>query len=337
MVKKYKNGLVLGKFMPPQMGHLYLVDMASEQCEMTYVMVCSDESQPIPGHVRYMWMLHMFRDQPYVKVIWCKDENPQYPEDCESVDVFYKKYWVPSVYKYVPNLDAVFTSEEYGEEFAQYLGVKHELVDQPRGQYAVSATAIRTDPYANWRYIPKIVRYYFSKKVVFMGTESVGKSTITRKLAYYFNTEYVKEYGREYCEKFGTKNLDTSSFEAIAVEHASRVQYKYNKGEKILFVDTEAMTTKIFGEKYLGDKFDSPLIDKIINDQHFDLYFVLDCDVPWVDDGSREFPNGRREHTDRIIKELTDRKLPYIIVSGTFHQRFDKIIREIEKLGNLYC
>lgn len=337
MVKKYKNGLVLGKFMPVQMGHCYLIDMAAEQCETTYVMVCSIASEPIDGEQRYKWVKHIFRDQPNVKVIWCNDENPLYPHECESKDIFYNNYWVPSVKKYVPELDVVFTSEEYGDEFAQYLGIKHELVDQPRGQYAVSATAIRTNPYENWRYIPKSVRSYFSKKIVFMGTESVGKSTITRKLAYYFNTEYVKEYGREYCEIHGTKDLTTESFSYIAGIHFSKVEEKHKKGEKILFVDTEAMTTKIFGEKYLGDKFDPTVINEIIDKQHFDIYFVLDCDVPWVDDGSREFPNGRQEHTDRIIKELTDRGLPYILVSGTYHQRFDKIIREIEKLGNLYC
>lgn len=336
MVKKYKNGLVLGKFMPCQIGHLYLIDIAAEQCETTHVMVCSDLSQPIPGELRYKWLLQTYRNHPEIKIIWCTDENPQYPEDCDTIDNFYKKYWVPSVYNHVKELDVVFTSEHYGDEFADYLGVKHEQVDQPRGHYAVSATAIRTDPYSNWRYIPKVVRPYFTKRVVIMGTESTGKSTLTKKLSYYYNSYYVKEYGRIYCENIGrTDNLVQKDFDTIANMHNIEINNKLEKGSKVLFVDTEAMTTKIFGEMYVKN-FDPEYINKIISNQKFDLYFVMDIDVPWVDDGSRDFPHLREQHKARIIKELTDRNIPYVLIGGTYHQRFQKMVQEIDKLGCLY-
>lgn len=335
MIKKYKNGLVLGKFCPPQMGHMFLIDMAVEQCEVVHVMVCSEDCQPIPGQLRAQWVKHIFRSEPSVKVIWCNDDNPQYPDECESEDVFYKKYWVPTVYKYIEELDAVFTSEEYGFEFARYLGVKHEQVDQPRGHYAISATAIRNDPYANWRYIPKSIRPYYTKKIVIMGTESTGKSTLTRKLAYYYNTEYVKEYGRQYAEAKLSEAWNNADFNNIALLHNDYISRKLAKGEKVLFVDTEAITTKIFGEMYL-DTFDSTKVDTIIDKQKFDLYFVLDTDVPWVDDGTRLFPHLREQHKARIIKELTYRNIPYILIGGTYHERFEKMIKEIDKLGNLY-
>jgi HTH-type transcriptional repressor of NAD biosynthesis genes len=336
MGKKYENGLVLGKFMPPQNGHLYLIDTAASQCKTLHVMVCSDETQPIPGELRYKWLREIYKNQPNIRIIWCKDPNPQYPNECDTVDNFYKKYWVPSVYKRIRKLDVVFTSEEYGDEFGRYLGVPHVQVDQPRSHYAVSATNIRTDPYTNWKYIPRVVRPYYTKKVVVMGPESVGKSTLIKKLAVHYDTYYVEEYGRTYTEISGTHSFTNQDFINIAEGHIELIDKAVNKGEKVIFIDTEAMVTKIFGEMYLGNEFDPTELNKIIKKQKFDLYLLLDIDVPWVDDGTRDFPHKRTEHFERIKKELADNNIPYVLISGDYTERFEKAVKEVDKLGYLY-
>jgi HTH-type transcriptional repressor of NAD biosynthesis genes len=336
MGKKFNDGLVLGKFMPPQNGHLYLIDTAASQCNTLHVMVCSDETQPIPGELRYKWFREIYKNQPNIRIIWCQDPNPQYPNECESVDIFYNKYWVPSVYKHIKKLDVVFTSEEYGDEFGRYLGVPHVQVDQPRSHYAVSGTAVRTDPYTNWKYIPRPVRPYYTKKVVVMGPESVGKSTLMKKLAVHYDTYYVEEYGRTYTELSGTHSISNQDFINIAEGQVELIEKTINKGEKVIFVDTEAMTTKIFGEMYLGNEFDPTNINKIIKNQKFDLYLLLDIDVPWVDDGTREFPHARVEHFERIKKELTDNNISYVLISGDYNERFEKAVKEVDKLGYLY-
>ncbi|MEH7393369.1 AAA family ATPase [Bacillus sp. JJ1474] len=65
----------------------------------------------------------------------------------------------------------------------------------------ISATNIREKGiFEYWDYIPDEVKTFFIKKVVILGTESCGKSTLTRNLALIYNTTYVKEYGRDYCE-----------------------------------------------------------------------------------------------------------------------------------------
>lgn len=336
MGKKYNNGLVLGKFMPPQKGHLYLIDSAAEQCKTTHVMICSDTTQPIDGWLRYGWLKEIYKDKPHIRIVWCTDPNPQYPYECESVDIFYEKYWVPSVYKHIKKLDVVFTSEEYGDEFARYLGIEHVLVDQPRTHYAVSGTAVRENPFANWKFIPDVVKPYFTKRVVIIGPESTGKSTLVKKLAFHYGTDFVEEYGRTYTEISGTDNLIGTDFENIAIGHHKLVNNMLTKGNKVIFVDTEAITTKVLGKMYLDETFDSHVVGEIIFKQYFDLYLLMDIDVPWVDDDTRDFPFVRKEHFDRLKAELDTKKIPYIVINGNYQERFEKAVKEVDKLGYLY-
>lgn len=337
MDKKYKNGLVLGKFMPVHLGHLHLINTALEQCEIVHVMICSDNTQPIDGKLRFFWLKEIYKTTPNARILWCVDKNPQYPSECESIDIFYKKYWVPSVYKQIKSLDVVFTSEDYGDEFAQYLGVKHVLVDKDRLRYPVSGTLVRENALNQWHLIPDVVKSYFTKKVVIMGPESTGKSTLTKQLAEHYGVSYVEEYGRTYTEKIGTQNLSVTDFENIVFGHETLIFNKLNDNNKVIFIDTELITTKIFGEMYLGPEFKSPMIEhRLMNYKPFDLYLLLDVDVPWVDDGTRDFPTNRKEHFNRIKSELEAKKLNYIVINGNYQERFEKAVKEVDKLGYLY-
>ena len=168
------------------------------------------------------------------------------------------------------------------------------------------------------------------KKIVILGPESVGKSTMIKRLANLYGTEYIKEFGRTYTELTGTDGLQIFDFEAIAHWHNRHIEQA--KECDFLFIDTEAITTKIFAEMYLG-KCDSKYIDEIINKQVFDLCLVLNVDVPWVDDGTRDFPEGREEHLATIIKELEDRGRKYVLITGVdYEERFYKVVAEIEYL-----
>lgn len=163
-----------------------------------------------------------------------------------------------------------------------------------------------------------------------------GKSTLVKKLATHYGTDYVEEYGRAYTEISGTDNLTGLDFENIAIGHQKLINEKLKKGNKVLFVDTEAITTKVFGKMYMGEDFDSFVIGEIIFKQYFDLYFLLDVDVPWIDDGTRDFPENRKEHFNRIKAELDDKGIQYAIISGNYQERFAQAVKEMDKLGYLY-
>lgn len=333
MEKRFKRGLVLGKFMPPHNGHLHLINTALEQCEKVFVMICSLKSEPINGVLRYNWLKMIYEGQKNIEIIHVEDENPQKPEEVESLDVFYNTFWVPTVFNRISLLNAVFTSEEYGLEFSKYLGVEHVLVDIDRQTHPISGTKVRNNPHDNWNFIPDVVKSYFTKRIVIMGPESTGKSVLTKKLAEYYGVDYVEEYGRTYTETIkSAKDLEKEDFYTIATRHNSMLLDTHvDTTNKCLFVDTEALTTRIFGEMYL-DNYKDARIDEIINYQWFDLYLVMDIDVLWVDDGTRDFPNERLNHFNRIISELDKLGKKYVIIKGDYDERFALAKKEVDKI-----
>ena len=115
--------------------------------------------------------------------------------------------------------DAVFTSEDYGDRYAELMGSKTSSVDKARERVPISGTAIRNDPYANWDFIEPPVRAWFAKRVCVVGAESTGNPLWRYALAESLQTAWVEEYGREYSEMKLARNdpeWNTNEFTMIA-------------------------------------------------------------------------------------------------------------------------
>jgi len=333
-MKKYKHGMVLGKFYPPTNGHKFLIDTALEQCEGVTLFMCSLKRERITGALRYYWLQLMYFNQLNLRIVWIQDELPQTPEEYGDFDGFYK-LWVDTVHSHETEMDVLFTSEDYGDEFAEKLNIKHVLVDLDREKHPVSGTDVRDNPMENWEHIPNEVKPYFKKKIVIMGTESTGKTTLTKKLAEHFDGDFVSEYGRDFTDNNPATEMNVEDFETIAKIHNIRIMDTATKGtKKLMFVDTDAIVTKIFGKMYLGDTFKSRKINDIIERQDFDLVLLCDIDVPWVDDGTRDFPNeeDRKRHLDKILRELELREQPYKMICGNYDERFELAKKYVNKL-----
>lgn len=337
-MKKFKNGMVLGKFYPPTNGHLYLIDEALKQSEHVDVFVCGLKSEKIHGMVRTFWLWQHYQNKGItnINIIPINEELPQTPEEHGDVDDFYK-IWCDVVHSKTSNLDAIFTSETYGEEFSQYLDLEHVMVDLERNVHPVSGTAVRSNPIENWEHIPNIVRPHYKKLITIMGPESTGKTSLTKQLTTHFNGDLIEEYGREYTDENPAKAMTSDDFLVIAYKHDEKIMNALHTGTRpLIFIDTEAITTKLFGEMYLGDDFEEEEIDAIINQQIDQINLVLVCniDVPWVDDGTRDFPNkkDRERHLKKIITELINRNIPYKMISGDYDERFEMAKEYVNEL-----
>lgn len=183
-----KTGLVIGKFYPFHKGHEYLIETARAQVEQLTVLVCEHVEQRIPGDVRARWIRHAF-PEVLVRVI----PDTVAPDDSKG----WAKHTLCFL-GYVP--DVVFTSESYGDPYAQALGSVHMLVDRKRASVPISATMIRSDMWQYAQFLRDEVRQYFLRHVVVVGAESTGTTTLARDLARAYKTHWVPEVGRYYSE-----------------------------------------------------------------------------------------------------------------------------------------
>ena len=135
--RKHKHGFTLGKFMPPHTGHGLLIDEAARHVDRLTILVCSVAREPIPGKVRYEWMMKLY---PHHNVIHVTDEVPSYPDQHPDFWTIWKMLFK----KYLPVETAVFFSgEAYGDDVARHLGIGHIMVDRMKDMDGASATAIR--------------------------------------------------------------------------------------------------------------------------------------------------------------------------------------------------
>ncbi|MBT1708087.1 AAA family ATPase [Fulvivirgaceae bacterium PWU5] len=318
-----KRGLVIGKFMPVHMGHLALIRFAAERCDELIVSMSYTPNDPIPPTLRFGWLQALCQDDPMIKPEMVADDF-----DDESLPLPQRtKIWSTFIRKTYPPIDIVFSSEEYGEPFAMNLGAAYIPYDPPRTQIPVSATAIRQHPFRHWEYIPPIVRPHFVKKICIYGPESTGKSTLTQRLAAHYQTEFVPEVAREII----TSN-DFTVDDIIRIGHAqhARIEQKLKTANKLLFCDTDIITTQLYSNHYLD------LVPKILYDLErqvsYERYFLLDIDVPWVADDLRDLGHQREQMFTVFRQALERRNIPYILVRGTYAERQATIRQEIERL-----
>lgn len=330
-MKKYKSGFILGKFCPPTLGHFYLFDSAADLSEKLTILVCVLSKEIIPGELRYDWIKNYCSKYNHVDVVYVNEDVPQAPEESDD----FWSIWVDLLKRNIPSdVDVFFSSENYGYDVADKLGIIHHPIDIERKKIPISATKIRNNPFEYWDFIPDNVKSYFIKRIAFLGPESTGKTTTSKKIAEHFNTNWVNEYGRYYCEEIKS-DLNPDDFIDIAKGQIELEKIKKDNANKILICDTELITTKIFLDMYCPDCDVSchDTLNSLIEQQGiYDLYFLMDIDFDGVNDGTRRFLDKRKQHFEVIKSELITRGIDFIVVSGSFEEKEKKIIMEIEKL-----
>lgn len=324
------KGLVLGSFCPLHLGHCAMIDFASENCDKLYVLVCNScktcdkECKRKISGIQRLWWLNRYIESKN-KNIELKYSDAELPGT--SVSNFeISRQWAEYL-KSILDFDIIFTSERYGDYVAEILGIKHMSFNIGRNIVPVSSTKIRNNPFKYWEYLPDFVRPYYVKKICICGTESTGKTILVKKLAKYFNTNYVPEWGRIVVNK--TMECTYQNLLDIGYLHAKDIYEKRDHSNKLLFCDTDLNTTKIYSI-FLFNR--EATFDKWIEDANkFDLHLFLDNNVPYIQDGTRL----NKEERDRLQSYYLDYynkyNIPVHIIRGTdWGIRFEEAVNIIK-------
>ena len=336
---QYNVGMYGGSFNPLHMGHVDCIIRAANMCKELYIVLSIGHNRgEIDGRIRYRWIYQLTKHIGNVKIITLEDEAASKAE-------YDEKYWQSDADKVKAAvgkpIDVVFCGSDYDENsFWNKCYPESKLYIFPRND--ISSTEIRKNPYAHWDWIPNIAKPYYVKKVLLMGGESTGKSTLTINLANRFNTNYIDEAGRDISERSGTDMMMLSEdFTEILLQHKLNEIKAIEHSNKVIFEDTDALITQFF-MGFLEDpgiEKNKALSDAIDALNSYDLILFLEPDVEFVQDGDRseEIRDNREKYSDQIKDLILSHGKRFVIVSGSYEERYEKAITEVNRLFEKEC
>lgn len=313
------TALVVGKFLPPHVGHAAVIDHALTLADRVHVFVNDRPTYAIPAEVRVAWVQRAFPAT-------CVHLAPDPYGDNDSAG---QAASITRILGFTP--DVIVTSEDWADPVCELLGNRHVRVDPDRSALPISATMVREDPLEHWSMLLPQAKAGLCHRIVLVGSESTGKTTLARALAARWNTTWVPEYGREYTEgkvANGTnEDWTTDDFVTIADRQQQLEDHLALQSGPIMVCDTDAFATAIWHERYQGER--SPLVEAIAARRHYSLYVLAGLDVPWVKDNVRDGLKIRQWMHERFIAELRERPEPWFEVRGSVDERIALVEAEI--------
>lgn len=177
-------------------------------------------------------------------------------------------------------------------------------------------------------------------KIVVLGPESTGKSTLCKSLSHHYHSLWCPEYAREFLTIHG-KNYTYENLLDIAkgqiqmedeyVEQAIKHEKQTGTNNKLLFVDTNMYVMKVWCEFVFGNCHQW-IIDQIVA-RPYDLYLLCNTDLPWAPDNLREYPDHEtRKKLYHMYKDLLiNQEVPWKEISGTNEERLHMAVRHVDE------
>jgi NadR type nicotinamide-nucleotide adenylyltransferase len=171
-------------------------------------------------------------------------------------------------------------------------------------------------------------------KVVLFGPESTGKTTLSRQLARYYDSVWVREYAREYLQdKWNNerKTCEPKDLLPIAIGQMQLENELAQKTDSVLICDTDLLETKVYSEAYYSGTCD-PILEAHALKNSYDLYFLTYIDTPWEADDLRDKPNERERMFKAFESALKTYNRPYVLLKGNKQERLKLAVEHIDNL-----
>lgn len=353
------RGFVLGKFYPPHAGHHHLIRYAASRVDELVVLAMGARIESIPLADRVAWLRREHASDGNVTVISAPCDIP--------VDLHDEGVWDAQVAVMEAALegnglapvDVVFSSEQYGPELARRLHARHESVDPARLTIPISATRVRANLSENWHLLAAPTREALATRIVVVGAESTGTTTVSRALAEHYRTRggvwaqtgWVAEYGREYTVRKWNDAIAEArtsghpeptmddlvwahdEFAVIAAEQTRQENEAAANGSPLVVCDTDAFATALWERRYLGST--STKVAQLAGQElpGRAIYLLTDHrGVPFEQDGFRDGEHIRADMHDWFVEELTRAGHSWALLTGPLNSRMALAVRITDQM-----
>ena len=170
------------------------------------------------------------------------------------------------------------------------------------------------------------------KRIVVIGPESTGKSTLCEHLAAHYETVWCPEFAREYLLENGM-NYSYDDLTYIAKGQLGlQATMEKNARNKVYFVDTDMYVMKVWHEVAFSAC--PTWVLKTIAQTSCDLYLLCNTDLPWTKDELREYPDlATRQRLFKMYKDIViNSGIPWATVSGTDDERLQIAVDAVDRI-----
>lgn len=330
MSKRFRTGLVVGKFSPLHLGHRYLLASAQAACER--LLIISYSRPEFPGctaDLRRRWLNRYFPDSQCLVVdavdaLTLGFELPlnTASDACQRqfcADLTDRCFGLP--------VDAVFSSEDYGQGFADYLAahwrrpVSSVLVDRDRSSYPVSGSKLRDCPDASW-VDSEVYAAQNCQRIALVGAESTGKTTLSQWLAQEHDGVWVPEFGRQHWHDCGgvLTSADLLTIARTQVENENRaVEGALFAGKTAVVCDTTPLTTLIYHKLMFDEPPPAELV--ALAERPYHALWLCAADFPMIQDGTRSPESFRLQQQALYHSELARQNMAHQVLNGPIEWR----------------
>ncbi|QKG52610.1 AAA family ATPase [Hymenobacter sp. BRD67] len=246
-------------------------------------------------------------------------------------------------------IEVVFSSEAYGFGFAEHLGAAYVLVDIARQQVPVSGTRLRAALAGNTPVEdnalsllhPFIAAQYGAvppaalPRLVLLGAESSGKTTLAAALAEALGTVWVPEYGRLLHEQ---KNGELV-YEDLLYIGRRQLELEDEAAPQAhdwLVCDTNAATTALYSYYYFHRC--DPALQALarVCGRRYARTFVCMPTVPFEQDAWRGPEALRQFQHGAILMQLEVLEIPYVMLDGSVAERVAQVLSALKGADSKY-
>ena len=327
----HNNAFIVGKFLPPHLGHLALIKAGHSVAKNVFVAVEQQPNEPLSASLR---ALLMQQDVPQGVIV--KPFLKTMPADPSLVDDEEKfwELWKKEIHELCPSIDVLLSSDDYGARLAYDQLAQWVKVD--RTAFPISATWLKGDFWERMDNLMPTTRAFFTKRIALVGGESTGKSTLAKTLAHQLNTKHVPELAQQIivANKLNPNKLTPKDLLSFSLSQKATRAGVLSLASRILFEDSNELTTAMFARLLGFEDLALDLTQQFLdNPPHHTIVCLKEGAVFHKDIHRLEHPSDGvdfiEQHTLNFLKK---HNLSFSCVAGDWLSRTNQALDTVHQL-----